>query len=214
MTIGYLYSKFFKKVLRGKSILNSKVDKKAKIYSGSQFQNSSLGRYSYVGYDCEIVSCRIGAFCSIANGVIIGGAKHPLTWVSTSPVFYDAKGGTGEHLGSLKEPPRSETIIGNDVWIGSRAIILGGVTIGNGVVIGSGAVVTKDVPDYAIVAGAPAKILRYRFEDETIQRLRESEWWNLDEECLKKVALLAESPKEFCDALTINKIKTGGGKII
>ena len=213
MTIGYLYSKFFKKILRGKSILNSKVDKKAKIYSGTQFQDSSLGRYSYVGYDCEIVNCQIGAFCSIANGVIIGGAKHPLTWVSTSPVFYDAKGGTSSHLGSLKEPSRSETIIGNDVWIGSRAIILGGVTIGNGVVIGPGAVVTKDVPDYAIVAGVPAKILRYRFEDEIIQRLCESEWWNLQEESLKKVAVLAESPQKFCDALTAHKTKMGGVKL-
>lgn len=210
MTIGYLYSKFFKKILRGKSILNSKVDKKAKIYSGTQFQDSSLGRYSYVGYDCEIVNCQIGAFCSIANGVIIGGAQHPLTWVSTSPVFYDAKGGTGNHLGSLKEPSRSETIIGNDVWIGSRAIILGGVTIGNGAVIGSGAVVTKNIPDYAIVAGVPAKILRYRFEDKIIQRLCESEWWNLQEESLKKVAVLAESPQKFCDALTAHKTKMGG----
>ena len=210
MTIGYLYSKFFKKILRGKSILNSKVDKKAKIYSGSQFQDSSLGRYSYVGYDCEIVNCRIGAFCSIANGVIIGGAKHPLTWVSTSPVFYDAKGGTGNHLGSLKEPPRSETIIGNDVWIGSRAIIMGGVTIGNGVVIGSGAVVTKDIPDYAIVAGVPAKILRYRFDENLRRRLYESGWWDLEEDSLKKIAVLAECPEEFCNALTINKIiKTG-----
>lgn len=201
MTIGYLYSKFFKKILRGKSILHSKVDKKAKIYSGSQFQDSSLGRYSYVGYDCEVFNCQIGSFCSIANGVIIGGAKHPLSWVSTSPVFYVAKGGTGEHLGGLEEPQRKQTIVGNDVWIGSRAIIMEGVNIGNGVVIGSGAVVTKDVPDYAIVVGVPARILRFRFEEEIRRNLSETEWWNLSEEKLKEVSMLVANPKKFCDAL-------------
>lgn len=211
MTLGYLYSKFFKKILRGKSILNSNVDRKATIYSGSQFQDSSLGRFSYVGYDCDIFNCHIGAFCSIANEVIIVGAKHPLSWISTSPVFYNAKGGTGHHIGELQEPSRGQTIVGNDVWIGSRAIIMEGVKIGNGAVIGSGAVVTKDVPDYAIVAGVPAKILRYRFDEKLRQRLSESEWWNLEEECLKKVAVLAESPEKFCDALTFHKIKMGAG---
>lgn len=207
MTIGYLYSKFFKKILRGKSILHSKVDKKSKIYSGSQFQDSSLGRYSYVGYDCEIFNCQIGSFCSIANGVIIGGAKHPLSWVSTSPVFYVAKGGTGEHLGGLEEPQRKQTIVGNDVWIGSRAIIMEGVNIGNGVVIGSGAVVTKDVPDYAIVVGVPARILRFRFEEEIRQKISETKWWNLSEEELKEVSMLVANPKKFCDALITPKIE-------
>ncbi len=205
MTLGYLYSKFFKKVLRGKSVLNSNVDKKATIYSGSQFQNSSIGRYSYVGYDCDIFNCHIGAFCSIANEVIIGGAKHPLSWISTSPVFYNANGGTGQHIGDLQEPYRKQTVIGNDVWIGSRAIVLEGIHIGNGAVIGSGAVVTKDVPDFAIVAGVPARILRYRFDEEIRQRLIESEWWNLGEEKLKELSSLVTCPEMFCDALNIHK---------
>ena len=98
MTLGYLYSKFFKRVVRGTSILNSYIDKTAKVYSGSTFYNSKLGRYSYVGYDSEVVNCEIGSFCSIANGFIAGGAKHPLEWLSTSPVFYDVSGGTNYHL--------------------------------------------------------------------------------------------------------------------
>lgn len=98
MNLSYLYSKFFKRFVRGTSILNSKIDKKAKVYSGSNFYNSSIGRYSYVGYDSDVINCEIGAFCSIANGFIAGGARHPLHWVSTSPVFYNVSSGTGFHL--------------------------------------------------------------------------------------------------------------------
>lgn len=213
MTIGYLYSKFFKKVLRGKSILHSKIDKKAKIYSGSQFQESSLGRYSYVGYDCEIFNCQIGAFCSIANGVIIGGAEHPLNWISTSPVFYRVRGGTGIHIGNLNPPERESTIIGNDVWIGSRAIVMSGVKIGNGVVIGSGAIVTKDIPDYAIVAGVPAKILRFRFDENTRNRINDSAWWNIPDVELKKLSILADAPLEFCDAISSMDNKSKGNEM-
>ena len=107
MTLGYLYSKFFKRVVRETCVLNSNIDKTAKVYSGSTFYNSKLGRYSYVGYDSEVVNCEIGSFCSIANGFIAGGAKHPLEWLSTSPVFYDVGGGTNHHLGHL---PIEETL--------------------------------------------------------------------------------------------------------
>ena len=201
MTLAYLYSKFFKKVLRGKSVLNSKVDKQAKIYSGTQFQDSIIGRYSYVGYDCEILHCSIGAFCSIANGVVIGGAQHPLQWISTSPVFYNEAGGTGLHLGSLHVPSTPLTFIGNDVWIGSRAIVLAGVSVGNGAVIGAGAVVTKDVPPYAIVAGVPARVIRYRFTKDEIEMIEKTEWWNTSDKYLRTCAVEADHPKVFCDML-------------
>lgn len=72
MTLSYLYSKFFKKVLRGKSVLNSQIDKTAKIYSGTEFYDSTIGRHSYIGYDSEVHSCDIGSFCSIANGFVVG----------------------------------------------------------------------------------------------------------------------------------------------
>lgn len=212
MTLGYLYSKFFKRVVRGTSFLNSYIDKTAKVYSGSTFYNSKLGRYSYVGYDSEVVNCEIGSFCSIANGFIAGGAKHPLEWLSTSPVFYDVSGGTNYHLGHLTIEPTVRTYIGNDVWIGSRAIILQGVHIGTGAVVGAGAVVTKDVPPYAVVAGCPAKIIKYRFDSDIICRLLKSEWWLLQDFQLKKLAKYMNSPNVFL--VELEKLKSGGGNII
>ena len=77
-------------------------------------------------------------------------------------------------------------MIGNDVWIGSHSLLLGGIRIGDGAVIAAGAVVTHDVPDYAVVGGVPAKIIKYRFDRMTIQRLQDSKWWNLSIEEVKK----------------------------
>lgn len=211
MTLAYLYSKFFKKVIRGKSVLNSRVDKMAKIYSGTQFQSSSMGRYSYVGYDCEILHCEIGSFCSIANGVVIGGAQHPLDWISTSPVFYNEAGGTGRHLGNLPVASTPQTVIGHDVWIGSRAQVLAGVKIGNGAVVGAGAVVTKDVPPYAIVGGVPARIIRYRFSEKEIEMIEETQWWNCSDEELRTSAAMANQPFVFCQNL---KKLIGGGNFL
>lgn len=208
MTLGYLYSKFFKRVLRGTSVLNSEIDKTAKIYSGSSFYNSKIDRYSYVGYDSEVVNCEIGAFCSIANGFIVGGAKHPIDWVSTSPVFYSVGSGTGLHLGNLSIDETARTVIGNDVWIGSRVIVMQGLKIGNGAAIGAGAVVTKDVPPYAVVAGCPAKIIRYRFDEATIEMLQKSAWWNLSEQQLRKISRYINRPDKFLIAL--EEINRGG----
>lgn len=201
MTLGYLYSKFFRRIVPGKSIKNSQIDKTSKIYSGTQFYDSSIGKYSYIGYDCSIVKCKIGAFCSIASDVEIGGAQHPLDWVSTSPVFYNVSGGTGRHLGSLTISNIKETIIGNDVWIGVKAIIMQGVSIGDGAVIGAGAIVTNDVPPYAIVGGVPAKIIRYRFEESLIKKLLQTKWWNLNDEQLRQYSNVMNNPSLFCELL-------------
>ena len=89
------------------------------------------------------------------------------------------------------------TVIGNDVWIGKRAIIKAGVKIGDGAVVGAGAVVTKDVPPYAIVAGVPAKIIKYRFDEDTIAQLLKTKWWNLSDEELEKRAGNITNVHEF-----------------
>lgn len=202
--IQYIFSKLLKKS-RLAAILNSQIDKTAKIYSGCLFYDSSIGKYSYLGYDCEIVNCEIGNFCSFASGVIIGGAQHPLNWVSTSPVFYTAGGGAKRHLGDLNHPKTKRTIIGNDVWIGHRAIIMAGVNVGDGAVIGAGAVVTKNVPPYAIVGGVPSSVIRYRFDKDTILKLQNSKWWNLSDDELREYSIYMNNPDAFCDCL-INRI--------
>lgn len=189
MSLLYYYSKFFKKILRGKCVINSQIHKTAKINSGATIVDSTIGRYTYTCYDDEIVNCEIGQFCSISDDVIIGGAEHPIEWVSTSPVFQNVK-----HSGPKKRFSKhnfegiARTVIGNDVWVGKRVIIKAGIKIGDGAVIGAGAVVTKDVPPYAAVAGVPAKVLKYRFDEETIALLLKSKWWDLSDEELEKKA--------------------------
>ena len=127
---------------------------------------------------------RIGSFCSIANEVVIfGGGEHLTNWVTTFPLRI----AFGDPLAEKDGHPASkgETKIGNDVWIGFRAMVLSGITIGDGAVIGAGAVVTTDIPPYAIVAGNPAKVIRYRFAPNVIKRLLELRWWEWDTNKIK-----------------------------
>lgn len=197
MSLEYYWSKFIKKIVRGRSIKNSVIDETAKIYSGTEFYNSTIGKHSYIGYDSEVHNCEIGAFCSIANHFIVGGAEHPLSWVSTSPAFQGIKGGASERLASKPLPEEKMTVIGNDVWIGSRVIIKQGLKIGTGAVIGAGSIVTKDVPDYAIIAGCPAKIIKYRFDENTIKRLLASKWWSLPEKKIREFANCINDVESF-----------------
>lgn len=202
MKISYLYSKFVKKVLRGKCIINSKIDKTSAVASGCNISNSSLGRYSYLSYDCEVINCEIGAFCSISDHVFIGGAEHPISYVSTSPVFLNVvHSGPTKRFAKFSLPETKKTIIGNDVWVGHGVTIKQGVRIGNGAIVGSGAVVTKDVPDYAIVGGVPASIIRYRFSDGIIQQLLQSKWWNLKDDELLKYSMYFNNVDDFVNRL-------------
>ncbi|MEA5061027.1 MAG: CatB-related O-acetyltransferase [Erysipelotrichaceae bacterium] len=131
----------------------------------------------------------IGKFCSIACGAkfLFNSANHSLKSLSTYPfpIFYDVWG-----LKNLKVTDawdnKGDIVIGNDVWIGFEAIILSGVKIGDGAIIGARAVVTKDVPPYTIVGGVPAKIIRKRFDDNTIDKLLKLKWWNLPVETIKR----------------------------
>jgi acetyltransferase-like isoleucine patch superfamily enzyme len=129
-----------------------------------------------------IQNTTIGKYCSIANDVIIGLGSHPLNLFSTSPLFY--KRINPLKLKLVKENQDIKEYkpihIGHDVWIGTRAIIMDGVRIGNGAVVASNSVVTKDVPAYAIVGGVPAKIIKYRFTDEIQLSLLKSNWWDMD----------------------------------
>lgn len=201
ISVKYLWSKIIKKA-RSSAIINSQISNTSKIYSGSHVLNSVIGRYSYCGYDCEILNAQIGSFCSIAGGVKIGGAMHPSNWVSTSPVFYEGRRTGLKKKFSDHSIRKNQVVnIGNDVWIGNNVLIKQGVTIGTGSIIGMGGVVTKDVPPYAIVGGVPAKIIKYRFEEQIISDLLESKWWEMSDEDLLEYAQYFNDPMGFIDKL-------------
>lgn len=168
-------------------ICNSRFDGYNMIGADSKIIDCSLGIGSYVNAKCRLVGCRIGNYCSIGDNVYTGFGHHPLTNISThAAFFYDTKEQLGWNLFPKGNAPRFDSYrhprndkkcivkIGNDVWIGSHALIMDGITIGTGAVVGAGSVVTKDVPDYAIVAGVPARIIRYRHSEDDIKRLLES----------------------------------------
>ena len=197
MNLEYIYCKILKK-LQGRALKNVKKGREVKIYQGSQIYNSSIGDFTYCGPHTTMVNVEVGKFCSIAGGVTIGAAEHPMDWVSMSPVFEDVKNsGTSVRFAKEKLPEGKRTYIGNDVWIGAGAKIKQGVTIGNGAVIGAMAMVTKDVPPYAVVGGVPAKIIRYRFSEDIVTRLSVSEWWNLDDDRLRELGKYIKEPERF-----------------
>lgn len=176
----YFLSKLIKRTFIS-SIRNSEISKSSKVCSASHLVNVRVERYSYIGSYCTIINTQIGSFCSIADNCIIGGAAHPLEWVSLSPVFKEGRNVLNKNFARHKFRDTKKTVIGNDVWIGNNCLIKEGVRIGNGAVIGMGSVVTKDVAPYAIVAGNPIHLIRMRFNDEIILRLQNSKWWDLSE---------------------------------
>ncbi|AZO48219.1 MAG: CatB-related O-acetyltransferase [Mesorhizobium sp.] len=157
---------------------------------------ASVGRWTY-GVESKMIygcgahsSLRIGAFCSIANeALFMCSANHPTSFVSTYPFKVRV---------TREEPDGSDLLtngpieIGNDVWVGRRAIVMPGVRIGDGAVVGAGAIVTKDVAPYAIVAGNPARLIRYRFDAHQIESLLAIRWWDWSDEKIR-----AEQPAFF-----------------
>jgi acetyltransferase-like isoleucine patch superfamily enzyme len=143
------------------------------------FGKVEIGRYTYIagGVQIDKQVTKIGRYCSIATGCKLGLGPHPVRYFSTCPAFYDPSRGLVSEMLFDEFEGDYQTIIGHDVWIGTNAIIMAGVNLGNGAIIGAGSVVTKDVPPYAIVVGVPAKIIRYRFEPKLIEQLDSSRWW-------------------------------------
>ncbi len=172
------------------------ISRNVHVLSGAVINNSDISEYSYIGKNSAIQNAKIGKFCSVGVHVSIGMGKHPIEHFSTATIFYRKRNTlkidlVDEDL-DFKEYEPVE--IGHDVWIGARAMIMDGVNVGTGAVIAANSVVTKDVPPYAIVGGVPAKILRYRFEQNKIDYLLQSEWWNEELHTIKgKMKILNET---------------------
>ena len=136
-------------------------------------ENSIIGKFNYIGANTTINKTIIGNYCSIAPNVTIGPGEHDIGNISTCVRLMEA-------LGTVVDLEKNDCKIGNDVWIGTNVVVLRGVKVGDGAVLAAGAIVTKDVPDYAIVGGVPAKVLKYRFDDSMINRIKKTKWFEKD----------------------------------
>ena len=186
----------------------------AALLSTATLFHSKLGAYSYVAGG-QVADATIGAFTSIGPAVRIGGfGAHPTRWVSTHPAFYARPpDGRASFVDATAFQEHAPVTIGNDVWIGHGVLVLDGVTIGDGAIVGAGALVLRDVAPYAVVAGVPARVVRYRFGPDLVQRLLASRWWLRDPATLRRLAPLfrSEDPLLLLDALEAGNGETGRG---
>ena len=181
------------------SATNCKFSMYNTIYNDVSLNEVVLGDFTYIAGNTSISKTSIGKFCSIGPDCKIGLGKHPTKdFVSTHPIFFSTLKQAQITFADKDYFQEFENItIGNDVWIGSNVIVVDGVNIGNGVIVAAGSVVTKDIPPYAIVGGVPAKMIRYRFEEEEIEKLLEMKWWEEDVDFLKKNFQKFHDVKEF-----------------
>lgn len=172
------------------SILGSYTE----IGARTKFAESTLGDYSYIVNDGDVIYTTIGKFCSIAAHVRINPGNHPMHRASQSHFTYRASAyfdGANDDKDFFEWRRSHPVVIGHDVWIGHGAIVLPGRRIGTGAVVAAGAVVTKDVEDYTIVAGVPARPIRLRFPQHVCEQLQAIAWWDWSHD------MLAQRLEEF-----------------
>lgn len=178
----------YSSILSKTEINNSTIGNYCSIGTLNYVFNSSINNYSYTGLLTSIARTDIGSFCSIANKVSIGATKHPMDSVSTHPFTYRTEFGSllgADKLSAQDDHESERTELGNDIWVGHGVIIMPGIKINHGAIIGAGAVVTKDIPPYSVVAGIPAKVIKFRTSSENIDKLLSIAWWNWSRDTIK-----------------------------
>lgn len=206
------------KIKRQKSVLEkgSRIDHRT-LMDGTNllgeyasFKSSHMGKYSYVSKGADLYRADMGSFTCVGPYVRNVAGAHPTdTFISLHPAFYSeretvkghfAKDTSFDEIKTVDSEGKYTVKIGNDVWIGAGALLLDGITIGDGAVIGANSLVTEDIPPYAIAYGSPAKVVKYRFSEEEINKLLSLKWWNKDEDWLK------ENVELFKDIKNIGKL--------
>jgi acetyltransferase-like isoleucine patch superfamily enzyme len=183
------------RILPGAKIIKSKVEGPLYLSRYTQLgPDVTVGKYSGMNEHCFIARATMGAYCAIGARTAINPFNHPTNWLSIHefqyhPTSYDwvDEYKAIDRLGRTPDMFKHVSI-GNDVWTGHNVNVMAGVSVGDGAVIAAGAVVSKDVPPYAIVAGVPATIRRYRFSEDIIARLLRSKWWELELSQLSGIA--------------------------
>lgn len=193
---GYVVNKMIK-LFHRPALRTCIIDKTSKVGSASNCIRVQMGRYSYMGSYNSVCDAKIGSFCSIASHCSIGGGNHPIDHFSTSPVFCEGRNCLRKNFAKIPANKNIGVVISDDVWIGEGVFIVDGVKVGTGAVVRAHAVVTKDIPPYAIAVGVPARVIRYRFDNETIEKLINSKWWECADDCLAKI----ESVSSFLESI-------------
>ena len=192
----YTTENFELRVHRYAEAIECKILDNSVIGKYSSIRKSILKGYNSVGCHSYITSCEIGRYTTIGSRVSVGSFEHPTDWLSVSEFQYRdtlfCYGVKTKNYNMLSQNS-SSTVIGNDVWIGDNVFIKKGITIGSGSIIGACSVVTKPVQEYSIIVGNPGRLLKKRFDDKTIKKLLESDWWDLDISELDKLNLNYQS---------------------
>ncbi|SDI20325.1 hypothetical protein SAMN04488693_10784 [Arthrobacter subterraneus] len=175
-------------VYEGSTVVDSVLGRYTEVGQGSRLADVDFGDYSYCDRYCDFANTTVGRFSNIASFVRIGATDHPLDRASLHHFMYRSAKywpDAADDAGWFAERRSRRTTIGHDTWIGHGAQVKPDVAVSNGAVIASGAIVTKEVPPYAIVAGVPARVIRFRQPPEIVERLERLAWWDWDHDMLR-----------------------------